>query len=63
MRLQGVDDEVTDKLIKAGISDTQLYRASGDAVTVTVVQTIAEKMIRIWKEDHDAIQETETDSV
>lgn len=44
MRLQGVPDSITDKIIQAGISDTQMYRAAGDAVTVNVVQAIAEKI-------------------
>jgi DNA (cytosine-5)-methyltransferase 1 len=44
MRLQGVPDEVTDKLIAAGISDTQLYRAAGDACTVPVIYEIARRM-------------------
>jgi DNA (cytosine-5)-methyltransferase 1 len=45
MRLQGVPDSVTDKIIQAGISDTQMYRAAGDAVTVNVIQAIAERII------------------
>lgn len=44
MRLQGVPDSITDKLIAAGISDTQLYRAAGDAVTRNVVYEIALRM-------------------
>ena len=44
MRLQGVPDYITDKLIAAGISDTQMYRAAGDAVSVPVVYEIAKKM-------------------
>lgn len=44
MRLQGVPDYITDKLIAAGISDTQLYRAAGDACTVNVVYEIAKAM-------------------
>ena len=44
MRLQGVSDETTDKLIEAGISDTRLYFAAGDAVTVNVVYEVAKKM-------------------
>lgn len=51
MRLQGVSDEVTDRLIKAGISDTQLYRAAGDAVTVNVAYEIAKKMIAVTREN------------
>lgn len=52
LRLQGVDEGVIDKLIASGISDTQLYKAAGDAVTVTVVEAIANKMISIWKESN-----------
>ena len=44
MRLQGVPDSITDKIIRAGISDTQMYRAAGDAVTVNVIKAIAERM-------------------
>lgn len=44
MRLQGVSDETTDKLIAAGVSDTRLYFAAGDAVTVNVVYEVAKKM-------------------
>lgn len=44
MRLQGVDDAVTDKLIAAGISDTQMYRSAGDACTVNVIYEIAKKL-------------------
>lgn len=58
MRLMGVDDSITDKLIEAGISDTQLYKAAGDSVVVPVIEAIATKMIRIWEKDN-AIQETD----
>ena len=44
MRLQGVPDYITNKLIAAGISDTQLYRAAGDAVTVPVIKAIGERL-------------------
>jgi DNA (cytosine-5)-methyltransferase 1 len=44
MRLQGVADEVTDKLIAAKISDSQMYRAAGDACTVNVIYEIAKRM-------------------
>lgn len=49
-RLQGVDENIIDRLVASGISDTQLYRAAGDAVTVPVVYEIAKKMIGVWKE-------------
>lgn len=44
MRLQGVADETTDKLIQAKISDAQMYRAAGDAVTVSVVYEVAQRI-------------------
>lgn len=44
MRLQAVPDYITDKLIKAGISDTQLYRAAGDGCTVSVIYEISKRM-------------------
>jgi len=44
MRLQGVPDYITDKLIAAGISDTQMYRAAGDACTVNVIYEIAKSL-------------------
>ena len=45
MRLQGVGDAVTDKLIAAGTSDTQMYRAAGDACTVNVIYEIARRLM------------------
>ena len=51
MRLQGVPDSVTDKLIVAGISDTQLYRAAGDACTVNVVYEIAKAIADIERSE------------
>ncbi len=48
MRLQGVPDYITDKLIAAGISDTQMYRAAGDACTVNVIYEIARAMAEQW---------------
>ena len=44
MRLQGVPDYITDKLIAARISDTQMYRAAGDACTVNVIYEIARRL-------------------
>ena len=44
MRLQGVPDYITDKLIAAEISDTQMYRAAGDACTVNVIYEIARRL-------------------
>ena len=43
-RLQGIPDEITDKVIQAGISDTQLYRGAGDSCTCQVIYEIAKKL-------------------
>jgi DNA (cytosine-5)-methyltransferase 1 len=43
-RLQGVSDEITNKVIAAGISDTQMYRGAGDACTVNLFYEIAKKL-------------------
>lgn len=42
-RLQGFTDEQFDKAQAAGLSDTQLYKQAGNAVTVPVIKKIAEK--------------------
>ena len=47
MRLQGVPDEYTDKLIMAGISDSQIYKAAGDGLSVPIAKEIG-KRIRKW---------------
>ncbi|NFF69472.1 DNA cytosine methyltransferase [Clostridium sporogenes] len=43
-RLQGIQDIITNKVIAAGISDTQMYRGAGDACTVNVIYEIAKRM-------------------
>ena len=43
-RLQGFDDKQFYKAKNAGLSNTQLYKQAGNAVTVPVVEAIAEKM-------------------
>ena len=42
-RLQGIPDSITDKVQQAGISDTQMYRAAGDACSVNVIYEIAKR--------------------
>jgi DNA (cytosine-5)-methyltransferase 1 len=42
--LQGILDEIIDRVIAAGISDTQMYRGAGDACTVTVIYEIARRL-------------------
>ena len=49
-RLQGISDEITDKVIQAGISDTQMYRSAGDACTVNVIYEIAKKLTQELEE-------------
>jgi len=46
-RLQGFPDDIVHMARKLGISDTQLYRMAGNAVTVPVAQSIARKLKKI----------------
>ena len=43
-RLQGFTDEQFDKAKRAGVSDSQLYKQAGNAVTVPVVKAIGQKL-------------------
>ena len=43
-RLQGIKDEITNKVIAAGTSDAQMYRGAGDACTVNVIYEIAKRL-------------------
>ena len=49
-RLQGFPDDIVKMARKIGISDTQLYRMAGNAVTVQIIQSIANKILRIYRE-------------
>ena len=44
-RLQGFPDEAHQALVDAGISDSQRYKMAGNAVTVNVIEAIAERLI------------------
>ena len=44
-RLQGFADEQFDKAKDAGVSNSRLYKQSGNSVTVPVIKAIAEKLI------------------
>lgn len=48
MRLQGVPDEYTDKLIQAGISDSQIYKAAGDGLSVPIAKEIGERIRKTY---------------
>ena len=43
-RLQGFTDEQFQKVAETGMSDTQLYKQAGNAVTVNVVEAIARNL-------------------
>lgn len=43
-RLQGFNDEQFEKAKEAGISNSQLYKQAGNAVTVPIVKAIGEKI-------------------
>ena len=49
-RLQGFPDDIVHLAKKLGISDTQLYKMAGNAVTVQVAQSIARKIKRVFFE-------------
>ena len=49
MRLQGVPDEYTDKLIMAGISDSQIYKAAGDGLSVPIAKEIGERIRKTYE--------------
>ena len=52
MRLQGVPDEYTDKLIQAGISDSQIYKAAGDGLSVPIAKEIGERIRKTYEENY-----------
>ena len=43
-RLQSFSDEDFDKLVEAGISNSQLYKMAGNSVTINVIEAIMEKL-------------------
>ncbi len=49
MRLQGVPDEYTDRLIQAGISDSQIYKAAGDGLSVPIAKEIGERIRKSYR--------------
>ncbi len=44
-RLQGFSDESFDELVEAGVSNSQLYKQAGNAVTVNVIHALGERLI------------------
>ena len=51
-RLQGFSDEQFDKAKNAGVSNSQLYKQAGNAVTVPVVRAIGEKIAQNAKKEN-----------
>lgn len=49
-RLQAFDDYLFDRARAAGISDTQLYKQAGNAVTVNIVYEIGKRLTEMEKE-------------
>lgn len=49
-RLQGFSDEQFRKAASTGLSDAQLYKMAGNAVTVPVISALGEKIKEIWRE-------------
>lgn len=47
MRLQGFPDEYYHTMKKIGISDTQIYKMAGNAVTVNVVEEICKNILEV----------------
>lgn len=47
-RLQGFPDDIVQKAYETGISDAQLYKMAGNAVTVPVVFDIAQRIYKNW---------------
>lgn len=52
-RLQGFPDWAYEKAKATGLSDTQLYKQAGNAVTVSVIQAIGERLNGELKDDED----------
>ena len=53
-RLQGFPDEYFDKAQAAGISDSQLYKQAGNAVTVNVARAIGRRLKEIEEAENNA---------
>lgn len=50
-RLQGFTTEQFEKVAEAGMSDAQLYKQAGNAVTTNVIEALARFILEIDKEN------------
>lgn len=57
-RLQGFPDEHCLNASRAGVSDSQLYKQIGNAVTVTVIEAIGRQMVKFIKDNDIEIVQT-----
>jgi DNA (cytosine-5)-methyltransferase 1 len=55
LRLQGFPDEYHTKLVVATISDSQLYKMAGNAVTVNVIDAIGKRLIPLLGKESESI--------
>jgi DNA (cytosine-5)-methyltransferase 1 len=46
-RLQGFPDDYFDRAVAAGVSNSQLYKQAGNAVTVNVAEAIGKRLKEI----------------
>lgn len=51
-RLQGFPDEYFDRAVAAGVSDSQLYKQAGNAVTVNVAEAIGKKLKEVYEDEN-----------
>lgn len=51
-RLQGFPDEYFDRAVAAGVSDSQLYKQAGNAVTVNVAEAIGKKLKEVYENEN-----------
>lgn len=55
-RLQGFTDDQFDKARSAGVSDSQLYKQAGNAVTVNVTHAIAQRLVPMIKSQEEVTE-------
>ncbi|MDT2265624.1 DNA (cytosine-5-)-methyltransferase [Paenibacillus larvae] len=55
-RLQGFTDDQLDKARSAGVSDSQLYKQAGNAVTVNVTHAIAQRLVPMIKSQEEVTE-------
>ncbi|WP_233402386.1 DNA cytosine methyltransferase, partial [Segatella copri] len=55
-RLQGFTDEQFNKVKATGMSDAQLYKQAGNAVTINVIEAIGKYISEIDKENENGTE-------